>query len=170
MSADDPSWEWAVAGIGEVSIGEAIVGGVQAYHFKSRLARYAAVYLLINIGLGAEPPWKQYKKAMEVIKKIKAFKATSNKTFSLLGDNPYTTFYTDGQFSGDDLSGAIGQTYAAGLTAGAGYQIQFISASSLTNNYFRFVNVSGPSIGLDINVSIKSGLWMRWYDTEYQGW
>jgi hypothetical protein len=170
MAADDAVWEWDVAGIGEVSMGEAIVGGVQAYHFQSRLSRYGAVYVLVNVGLGAEPPWKQYKKAMDYLKKFKAFKATTNKTWSLLGEDAYTRFYTDGAFSGDDLDWAVGQSYALGATFVAGYQLQAISATKLyLGNLFRFVNVSGPSVGLDINISVKTGVWLRWYATEYSG-
>lgn len=184
MASDDAVWEWAVAGIGDISVGESIVGGVQAYHFMSRLARYGAIYLLIEVGLGFEPPWKQFKRAVESVKKFKALnklgKVFNNKTFQYFGDSPYTVFFTAGAFSGDDLNGAIGQSYSAGAAVVGGYQLQAISATKVnipfgivtgnSGNLFRFVNVSGPTAGLDLNISIKSGLWLRLYETVYSGW
>jgi len=99
---------------------------------------------------------------------LKKFTAFEGKTFSLIGENPHSRFYVDGAFSGDDLHLAIGQSYVLGGAVGPGYQLMRISASSVTSNYFRFVDCSGPEAGLDVSAAIKTGLWYRAYETVYK--
>jgi hypothetical protein len=173
MAADDSVWEWDVASVGEISIpapNPLFGGGAQAFHFKSRLARYGAVYMLVNASFGPSLPFKKLKNLSTAFKNFSRF--GMGKTFSFVGENPYTRFHVEdfGAFSGDDLDGAIGQSYVAGASLGGGYQFAAISANQLRfpfGRYFRFVNVSGKEFGVDVSVGVKTGVWLRLYETVY---
>jgi len=84
MASDDAVWEWDVTSIGEVSRSlpnPLFSAGVQGFHFKSRLSRYGAVYLLINVGVGPSLSFKK-KDIGSILKKFTAFEGM---TFSLIG-------------------------------------------------------------------------------------
>lgn len=142
MKAD----RWQIVCSGAVGGGPAFTVGGWYFQLRNREINARADYIFggVGVGIGA-----------------KAAGGTGQIDFHV-DDADFCSLDTVGKMSFNDLDGAGGWINSAGLAAGIGAGLMFVSAGGNNGTYFGMCPIYGASSGLEASVNfITFGKWLR---------
>jgi hypothetical protein len=154
MSASTKANDWECVGIATIGGAAGAGGSFTMFQFRSKAADFLGEYLFVagGVGIGGS---------------LNSAVAPSPSDFYNRGrDMNYWSKLTSKNFSGDDLSNALGVMSSAGVSAAYGYSLVYITAG-LFDVLFKGQYIGGWGIGVGMSASVMRGLWVRLSSKNY---